>query len=87
VSITLLKRSSRPVRFCPLPESLPLFTQVPGETVWKIAGGSVLEALKAEKWHLWLRFDPLWESTVELIRNFQTVSEGVFSEVHIHYSA
>jgi hypothetical protein len=33
-----------------------------------------LEALKAEKWHVWLRFDPLWESRVGLIRNFQTVS-------------
>jgi hypothetical protein len=40
-----------------------------------------LEALKAAKWHVWLRFDPLWGSTVGFIWNFQTVSKGEFSEL------
>ena len=40
-----------------------------------------MEALKAANWHFWLRIDPSWESTVRLIRNFQTVSEEDFSEV------
>jgi hypothetical protein len=41
----------------------------------------VLMVLKAAKWCFWPSLDHSWEPRVDLIRNFQTVSEGEFSEV------
>ena len=32
---------------------------------------------------LWPRFDHSWEARADLIRIYQTVSEGVFSEVRL----
>src|SRR5215203_5920272 len=44
------------------------------------------ERCKAAKQGFWLRFNHSWDPRVVPIRNFQTVSEGVFSETQLPVS-
>src|SRR5215216_6093429 len=63
---------------------MPLFTQVRGETVWKIAEGVSSTLLWRQEAADRDFFDPSWplrSPDSGSIPNFQTVSEGEFSEV------
>ena len=48
---------------------------------WRGPLGVCSMAFEAAKWRLWVRHDHSWKYTEKLIRYFQTVSEGDFSEV------
>src|SRR5215216_7042062 len=64
--------------------SCPLFTRRRGETVWKIAEGVSSTLLWRQEAADRDFFDPSWplrSPDSGSIPNFQTVSEGVFSEV------
>src|SRR5215216_7603493 len=67
---------------------MPLFTQVRGETVWKIAEGVSSTLLWRQEAADRDFFDPSWplrSPDSGSIPNFQTVSEGEFCEVRMQH--